>query len=352
VIKKQLKKIRLYLPQLLFSPWGMINLVSYLRSKDKVTVKHHPISLTCYVTDRCNLSCRMCLRNDHRLKDLQHSELPDMSYDFFKRILQILNKSVFCIFAGQGEPLLNKEIFAMIKLARDKRKVTGLLTNGTLLDKEKAGEILKSGLNYLNISLYGIDENSFSLATGSPGSTFTEIIQNINNLIKQKTKARSGLKVSISYLCSKNNLMDAEKVLKLGEQIGVDHVYLSNLFPYDFLEQASGKNLIFADDPEVSEALASLAKRFRRIIKFDLPVALKKTEFNRYCSFQYRNISVDAVGNVVGCCKVFNPDERFGNVFKDSDFYNSVHFMRIRRLFLDKTRELPIYCKRCTELSR
>jgi radical SAM protein with 4Fe4S-binding SPASM domain len=75
---------------------------------------------------------------------------------FFKQVAPFRPYIYFC----GGEPLMKKDISDIIRGASRQHLVTSLSTNGLLL-KEKAQEILDSGLDYLYISLDGppnIDE--------------------------------------------------------------------------------------------------------------------------------------------------------------------------------------------------
>ncbi len=110
-------------------------------------------------TNHCNLKCPFCYRiiaihnNEKPFKEYGH-----MSLETFERILQQI-----CIngisqvpaikLTHRGEPLLNKNIGKMIKLAKSVGVVDVIMnTNGTVLTDDLAEEILVAGIYKLLFS--------------------------------------------------------------------------------------------------------------------------------------------------------------------------------------------------------
>ncbi len=68
---------------------------------------------------------------------------------------------------GIGEPLNNPRIVEMVKICKSKNIYTEFVTNGTLLNEKKSGELIDSGLDKLFISLDSIrPENYESVRKG------------------------------------------------------------------------------------------------------------------------------------------------------------------------------------------
>lgn len=88
-----------------------------------------------------------------------------MSIDMFTKILSDLKDLTGA--AGKkikqmglfwmGEPFLNKKIFDFIRLAKESNVAEKILitTNGSLITKENADEIISSGLDIMLVSIYG-----------------------------------------------------------------------------------------------------------------------------------------------------------------------------------------------------
>src|SRR5919197_732081 len=109
-----------------------------------------PGELQVEVTGACNLRCRMCLvryapavgRREGALSYEQFLELVDSLPELRKLTLQ-----------GLGEPLLSPHLVAMIRHAAQRGIEVGFNSNGTLLDRGKADELIDAGLGWLHVSL-------------------------------------------------------------------------------------------------------------------------------------------------------------------------------------------------------
>jgi MoaA/NifB/PqqE/SkfB family radical SAM enzyme len=95
-------------------------------------------------------------------KDLKKEEKGYMDFTLFKKIID--EASTFVIDANllhRGESLLHPNIIQMTKYAREKKLITKLHTNGTLLDEEMSNNVIESGLDYLTFSFDGYDKDTY-----------------------------------------------------------------------------------------------------------------------------------------------------------------------------------------------
>lgn len=134
----------------------LINLFSSYKKK-KTQLSYFPVRLWIEPTNHCNLQCVMCPN-----KDLKKEEKGYMDFTLFKKIID--EASTFVIDANllhRGESLLHPNIIQMTKYAREKKLITKLHTNGTLLDEEMSNNIIESGLEYLTFSFDGYDKDTY-----------------------------------------------------------------------------------------------------------------------------------------------------------------------------------------------
>jgi MoaA/NifB/PqqE/SkfB family radical SAM enzyme len=75
-----------------------------------------------------------------------------LSFNNFKRLLDSGNFRYVGLH-GWGEPLLNQQLFEMVKYAESKGVFTNLTTNGTLI-REKIDSIFDSGLREIAFGVY------------------------------------------------------------------------------------------------------------------------------------------------------------------------------------------------------
>jgi MoaA/NifB/PqqE/SkfB family radical SAM enzyme len=152
------------------------------------------------LTHRCNLRCKICET---------YEENPEIREELnFKELKKLISEissfgNINISFAG-GEPLIRKEdLLKCIKHAKRKKLITHVTTNGTLMTKTIAEEIVDSGLDYLQISLDGStkETNDFIRNEGS----FEGAMKAIDYILEAKNN-NSDLKLSLTTVVTDKNL--------------------------------------------------------------------------------------------------------------------------------------------------
>lgn len=317
--------------------------VRNLKASEWVDFK--PEHIAFYATDRCNLKCFWCLRNSQISKEWQHKKTKDLDLETFKKILEIYPNVKSISFTGQGESLLNKDIFLIFEYARKKGLEIYLTSNIICLDDEKIKKLAQNKVN-LNVSLKGKDAEDFERVAGVKKELFYKQVENIRKIVAEKKRKKSDIFLKISHVVSRDNFRNMREVIKLAENLGADGLLFDNLVPFNDFK--TGKGCLFDDDPEVKEYIARLKKE-KNILKIEFPVLLKRENFSHFCPSHYRIITVDAEGNVSGCMRALSPCREYGNIFKDKNFINNLHFINERRRHIN--RDLPSRCSFCVEMS-
>ena len=112
----------------------------------------------------CNRSCSFCPRSAKDFKDIKEfisinlheklcSELADLNYSGTVR------------YSGFVEPLLDKNIYKLIKMVREYLPKTNieLVTNGDVLNSKRLNKLFENGLNKILISAYDSKEDADKL---------------------------------------------------------------------------------------------------------------------------------------------------------------------------------------------
>jgi len=128
-------------------------------------------------TTACNLDCKICMRRN------LEKPITFLSLDNFKKLLDSGNARYVGLH-GWGEPLLNQQLFEMVKYAEAKGVSTNLTTNGTLV-RENLDSIFGSGLREIAFGVYDKE-------------LFLRSLPQIEELIREKSKC--GLKKPKTYL--------------------------------------------------------------------------------------------------------------------------------------------------------
>ena len=119
------------------------------------------------VTDRCNLRCRYCMP-EQGVRKMCHEDI--LRFDEILRIVRALAAlGVRKVRLTGGEPLVRKGILDLIREIRRVQgiEVISLTTNGVLLP-EMAEDLRAAGLDFVNVSLDSLDEETFSFLTRRP----------------------------------------------------------------------------------------------------------------------------------------------------------------------------------------
>jgi MoaA/NifB/PqqE/SkfB family radical SAM enzyme len=119
------------------------------------TSPRHPILVHIIPVRRCNLSCTYCNEYDDFSKPVATAEM-------LRRIDLLASLGSMAIHLSGGEPLLHPEVDAIIRRIREHGILTGLLTNGYLLNVERIRQLNKAGLDYLQISIDNVKPDEVS----------------------------------------------------------------------------------------------------------------------------------------------------------------------------------------------
>ncbi len=120
-------------------------------------IRRMPVLLNLEVTMRCNAKCRFC--------SYWH-DAPPAELDSYKELLRYFKPVVWSI--SGGEPLIRKDLAKLIAEARSYCHYVGMVSNGMLLNEDRAEELSQAGLNILCISLDFVGDEH-DQARGVPG---------------------------------------------------------------------------------------------------------------------------------------------------------------------------------------
>lgn len=173
-----------------------------------------PWEIMIEIEPRCNFNCAFCFnkisfaRADRNLKEL--------SADYLKKVISHISEIGIKIirFTG-GEPLLRKDIFELIKYAKDKGLETRLNTNGSLINQNNVKK-LKGIIDNVLIPIESYDDKKEAKMTGYPLS------------LKKKIRAIQLLKdvgipiVRIGTVANKENILSFDKLAEFVFKIPID----------------------------------------------------------------------------------------------------------------------------------
>jgi len=121
-----------------------------------------------FPTTYCNFKCVYCAHSLglDAMKKTYDFVPENMSMETYGKFIHQMKKfpdklKMLCLM-GQGEPLINKDIPVMVKMAKDAEiaERVEIISNGSLLDKTMSDRLIEAGLDTLRISLQGLNSKN------------------------------------------------------------------------------------------------------------------------------------------------------------------------------------------------
>lgn len=247
----------------------------------------------------CNLRCPLCPTGMGELGREQSM----MSFDQFKRYLDPHTPYLFeVIMHNWGESMINKDIFRMIKYAQAQNIGTNLSSNLVTTTSEDIDNLLDSGLEYLVISLDGVDQESY--VKYRVRGDFDRVVANLREIIRRKKER--GLKYPIiewQYIVMKHNEGRVEEAERLSQEIGVDVMrFIPVGLPFETEDRKQLANEWFP------------VKASGRSESDHLEQTYGQADKPSPCYYLYRSMTVNADGGVSPCCIVYKQKRDFGDL--------------------------------------
>lgn len=193
---------------------------------------HRPITHLAKVyiepTNRCNLTCRTCIRN------IWDVELGQMSAATFARILeglQAITPPPTVFLGGLGEPLAHRRIVEMVASVKALGTSVELITNGTLLTETRSRQLIEAGLDILWVSIDGATSESY--ADVRLGAALPQVLDNLDRFRRLRPPSHLPRpEIGISFVAMKRNIADLPEVIALGRRLGATRFLVTNVLPY------------------------------------------------------------------------------------------------------------------------
>lgn len=188
--------------------------ISRLRRRPPRTL---PILLL-WITDRCNLNCRMCgdqWRARPEQKRLSLAELAEV-------IAAAGRLKTMVISVTGGEPLLHPEIIPILQLIRDEGIAANLCTNGTLLTPERVRELGATSLRSISVSLDGASAAKHDRIRGKTGA-FGATMEGIARLRRELPQVT----VNLNCTLTRENYREIPQLVRLAGRSGCRKINLA-----------------------------------------------------------------------------------------------------------------------------
>ncbi len=318
----------------------MFNNAIYARFGPKKTkIINYPIYALIEPTNRCNLQCEGCVRNDLNFG------IGDLEFEDYKIIINKLKGLVRVHLQGQGEPFLHKDIFKMIDYASSKGIIVTTTSNGTLINEDIAKKVIDSKLDEIVLSVDSIDKDMCEKLR--KGVKFDSLIENIKRLSQMRKNRKKKLKMSISMIMMKDNLKEIPSFINFFSDLGIDELIFQRLITNKIYVKHYERNFLKDQLISKNELEKEIRKNKELAKKKDICIFFDEGK----CNWLWSQIYVNYRGDINPCCMILDPEyPKLGNILKE-DFkkiWNGKDYLDLRKALINK--KVPSVCEGCRRL--
>jgi radical SAM protein with 4Fe4S-binding SPASM domain len=269
-----------------------------------------PVGIYLEPTNRCNLHCRTCVQYRGMAEPAR-----DLTLDEARQISDQFPRLERAALHGIGEPLLNSDLFGMIKHLKDRGAYVLFNTNAVLLDRQEAERLVESGLDELRVSMDAASASTYARIRSA--GCFELVVRNIEGLIRCRAEhGRDEPKISIWMVATRENIQELPDMIRLAAGIGIEEVYLQRLV---YCLDAPGRGVAvreqaIVDPPPAIERILDESLRLSRLDGISLKASGLSTPAQslrssarsqapwRRCRRPWESTYITAGGNVLPCC--------------------------------------------------
>jgi MoaA/NifB/PqqE/SkfB family radical SAM enzyme len=273
----------------------------------------------------CNLRCPLCPTGNGQL-DRSKGMLKLADYQVI--LDRIAPYAVEVSLHNWGEPLLNKEIFEIIKRTSARGIATNMSSNLSLEKDNLAERLIESGLEYLIVSLDGVSQEVYERyrVRGEVELVF----HNLRSILEAKRRMGSRTPVvEWQYLVFKHNEHEMEQAQALAERLGVDRFrFRAPGFPLADYKLAARPRQLEAESTWMPTNPAYWELH---------PGLLRKSGYlwDEPCYYLYRSMTINPGGGIAACCIAYKERQDFGNLVRDDleTIWNNQQYQASRALY-------------------
>lgn len=295
-------------------------------------VRGRPYILIVDPLNVCNLRCPLC-PTGVKAPARHQGKMP---WETFTRAIDEFAPYAYEVnLHNWGESLLHPDIFEMIAYIRDRNIATNMSTNFNVITDEKIDRLIRSGLEYLILSIDGLTQETY--AQYRVRGNIDRVFQNVEKLVRRRRELGSATPyIEWQFIVFKHNAHEVEGARLKAAELGVDRFrVIPPGIPFEFEEPESLKRKWFVPSTEADQA--GEAESFRDQMKSS-------------CFYLYRSFTVNPDGGTAPCCVINGAHNDFGDLEhqRATEIWNNDKYRSARSLFrTDGAASAPTVCERC-----
>lgn len=189
-----------------------------------------PSRLFVETTTRCNLRCRMCVKETWDRGTMEG----DMDDETFTSLEPAFPHLEALVLNGIGEPLLDQRLEGFIRRAKDsmpKGSWVGFQSNGMLLDEARAVSLLEAGLDKICISADALNPETFrEIRRGGEEQGVERALASL--LAAKERCARPEFAIGLEFVLMRDNTRELPDLLRRAVELGASFAIVTHVLAY------------------------------------------------------------------------------------------------------------------------
>ena len=276
----------------------------------------YPIYAEIAATGQCNQRCTFCAldymgyENKSQDKDVLLKRLSEMAGLGLKSVM----------YAGEGEPLIHKQIGDIIVGTKKASIDVAITTNGVNLHKALAEQIL-GYTTWIKTSINAGTKETYAKIHRASPSAFERVLKNLSYAVELKKREGYSCTLGAQMVLLEENASEPAILARRAKDIGLDYLVIKPFSQHPMSHGRRYEDLRYGGYHDVEREVKKYEdKNFKIIFR---GYTMKKLDENgRYydrCQALPFWVYIDAGGNVWGC-SAYLGDERFlyGNICENT----------------------------------
>jgi len=254
------------------------------------------------------------------------------------------------MFAGEGEPLLHKDICEIAAFTKKLGIDAAITTNGVLLTKEKSLHLLKY-LSWIRISLNAGISKTYAKVHRTSEEDFYKVLSNIKEAVRIKNKYKFKASIGVQFLLIPENKTEVFTLAKLLKKAGVDYLTVKPYSQHPLSVCRMSPGLKYENLISMGKSLQRIETRHFKIIFRDLTIARLSIakDYQRCLGLPFWAY-IDSCGDVYACSSFLGEkDFCYGNIYKES--FSGIINGKRRRNIIDRI-SLKMDATKCRQACR
>lgn len=329
-----------------------ISLVNIQRLFKTETVVGRPYHVAIEPTNICNANCQLCpLREGDAGR-----QKGEMGWDRYKSLVDEWGRWVYSLHLYLwGDPLIARDIYAMIQYAHRAGMRTLLATNMHAFHPETGDDIalVESGLDDLTCSVHAASQRTFEIY--QPGMNFAGVIAKVRSVVETRGRLKSQTPtIHLNFVVTKFNEHEIPAFEQLARDLGCEPFFIEpslNLRFFGRDKSPEERDRMIEDRvvtwlPENPKYVIEPYRRMRdehvRLDQFD-------GQKRHACKMLWTGTVFNWDGAVAPCFGCRDKSEDFGDISVErfKDIWNGPKYRAARQSFSRKV-DTEVLCARCS----